>query len=433
VRTKLIEVALPLVEINDAAGTEKSIRHGHPSTLHLWWARRPLAACRAVLFASLVDDPESPEAPATLLDLIDRLDAPADRPDDWDDKPLAERRRDRLFALIARLSDFFTGAWRTNVTIEEHGQRLLAEGGFDLIHAHDWLVAFAGVTLKHAHKAPLLATVHATEYGRNRGQPTAEMPRAIHNVEWWLTYEAWRVICCSQFMADEIATAFRTPLDKLDVVPNGVDPTRFDALEGVDLTEFRRRYALDWEKIVFYVGRVVQEKGVHLLVEGLPRMLALRPDIKIVVAGTGGSLAGARARAAELGLGDKILFTGFIPDEDRDRLFKVADVAVFPSLYEPFGIVALEAMAARVPVVAASVGGLAEVVTNHENGLTIFPDSLDSLTWGVVHTLEHPEWSAARVANAYAMVRARFNWDTIARSTIEVYKRVIDERKRASW
>lgn len=333
----------------------------------------------------------------------------------------------------ADMADFFTGAWRTNVAIEQQGKRLLDAGGFDLIHAHDWLVAFSGVALKHQFKTPLLATVHATEYGRNRGYPIAEVPRAIHNVEWWLTYEAWRVICCSQFMADEIETAFQTPRDKLDVVPNGVDTRAFDALEGVDLTEFRRRYALDSEKIIFYVGRVVREKGVHLLVETMPRILAARPDAKLVVAGTGGSLSDARDLAARLGLDDKALFTGFIPDEDRDRLLRIADVAAFPSLYEPFGIVALEAMAAKVPVVVASVGGLTEVVTNHETGLMVYPGSLDSLAWGILHTLNHPEWAAQRVQNADHMVRERYNWDAIARSTIDVYRQIVAERTATAW
>jgi glycosyltransferase involved in cell wall biosynthesis len=334
---------------------------------------------------------------------------------------------------VVDMPDFFTGAWRTNVAIEEQGKRLLDAGGFDLIHAHDWLVAFAGVALKHAFKVPLLATVHATEFGRSRGIPSGEMPRAIHNVEWWLTYEAWRVIVCSHFMATEVGTSFHTPVDKVDVVPNGVETARFDALDGVDLSEFRRRYALDSEKILFYLGRVVHEKGVHLLVEAMPAILATRPDAKLVVAGTGGSLAAARARAAELALGDKVLFTGFIPDDDRDRLFRVTDVACFPSLYEPFGIVALEALAARVPVVAANVGGLAEVVKNHETGLTIYPDSVESLVWGVVQTLDHPDWAAARVENAYRMVRQRYTWDAIAESTLDVYRRVAAERKATSW
>src|SRR5256884_9671518 len=102
-RKKLIEVALPLEAINREAAREKMIRHGHPSTLHLWWARRPLAACRAVLFASLVDDPAEPEAPAAYLAALDALPKPGPLPVGWDDMALSEQRRVRLFAFIARL------------------------------------------------------------------------------------------------------------------------------------------------------------------------------------------------------------------------------------------------------------------------------------------------------------------------------------------
>jgi glycogen(starch) synthase len=330
-------------------------------------------------------------------------------------------------------ADFFSSAWRTNLALEEYGRSLIDQGGYDLIHAHDWLVAFAGIALKHAYRLPLLATIHATEYGRNRGLPTGTVARQIHNVEWELSFEAWRIICCSAFMAREIATVFGAPLDKLDVVPNGVETSRFDALAGADLTEFRRRYALDSEKIVFYVGRVVHEKGVHLLVEAMPRLLAQRPDAKLVVAGTGGSLGHCRYVADQLGLGDKVLFTGFIADEDRDRLLRVADVGVFPSLYEPFGIVALEAMAAHLPVVVADVGGLSEVVTHEETGVTVYPDDLGSLTWGIRRVLDDPAASASRVDRAYRMVRERFNWDAIARSTVEVYRQVARERAASAW
>src|SRR5512136_2685278 len=135
--------------------------------------------------------------------------------------------------------DFFAGAWRTNLTMEQKGRAMIDQlGRFDVIHVHDWLVAFAGVALKNAYKIPLVGTIHATEYGRSRGQLATEMSKAIHNVEWWLSFEAWRVILCSQYMADEIATIFHAPRNKLDVIPNGVDTRPFDALDGLDLAEF---------------------------------------------------------------------------------------------------------------------------------------------------------------------------------------------------
>lgn len=334
----------------------------------------------------------------------------------------------------ADFPDFFAGAWRTNLTMEQKGRAMIDQlGRFDIIHVHDWLVAFAGVALKNAYKIPLVGTIHATEYGRSRGALATEMSKAINNVEWWLSFEAWRVILCSHYMADEIAAIFQAPRDKLDVIPNGVDTRPFDALDGLDLTEFRARYALPHEHIVFAVGRIVHEKGMHLLVEAAPRILEAYPAAKFVLAGTGHAREGLMARANELGLDGKFFFPGFISDDDRNKLFKVADVAVFPSLYEPFGIVALEAMAARCPVVVSSVGGLTEVVQHHETGLTIYPNSVDSLVWGVLHTLQHPDWARARAANAYRVVREVFNWRAIAASTRAVYERVRREHDASDW
>ncbi|MBC7265243.1 MAG: glycosyltransferase family 4 protein, partial [Chloroflexi bacterium] len=272
------------------------------------------------------------------------------------------------------LADIFTSAWQTNTRLAEFAAPLVrpdpagssSRCRADILHAHDWLVSFAAVALKTNFHIPLLATIHATERGRGHGYLGSDMSRAIHNAEWWLTFEAWRVICCSGYMASEVMGFFHVPPDKLDVIPNGVDTSVFDALDEEDLSYFRTMYALPDERIVFYVGRVVHEKGLHILVEAVPKVLSEHPEAKFVIAGTGGMLEALRRRAWELGVGPKVLFTGYIPDEARNRLYKVADVAVFPSLYEPFGIVALEAMAARTPVVASDVGGLHEVVKHGE-------------------------------------------------------------------
>ncbi len=330
--------------------------------------------------------------------------------------------------------DFYTTAWKTNLHLEEYAHRLWRETGpFDLIHVHDWLVAFVGAALKRDYRTPLLSTIHATEKGRGRGTLATDQARAIHQVEWWLTFESWRVIACSQYMAREIADYFQCPTDKIDIIPNGVDPTRFDRLEGLDLGHFRNRYALPFEQIIFSVGRIVREKGLHVLVRAMPLVLARHPTAKAVIAGKGPELEPLRSLAWELGVGEKVLFTGFISDEDRDRLFKIADVAVFPSLYEPFGIVALEAMAARCPVVVSEVGGLKDVVRHAETGITVYPDNVESLTWGILHTLQHPQWAAARVENAYRMVREVYNWERIARMTADVYRRIIAERATVRW
>jgi glycosyltransferase involved in cell wall biosynthesis len=331
------------------------------------------------------------------------------------------------------VSDFYTRARQANVKLEQVGSRLCEEGSIQLIHNHDWLTAFAAAALKRNFAVPLLATIHATEIGRARGYLESDQQRAIHGVEWWLTYEAWRVITCSQFMADEVAGSFKVPQNKIDVIPNGVRAERFQRLEGEELTRFRNMYALPGEQIVFYVGRIVLEKGLHVLVEAVPLVLAENPQAKFVIAGTGPLLESLRSRAWQLGVGDKVLFTGFIPDADRDRLYKVASCAVFPSFYEPFGIVALEAMAARTPVVVTEVGGLREVVQHGETGVTVYPNNVESLAWGINHSLARPDWALQRVENAHKVVLRDYSWDRIAARTVGVYERIQAERVHVKW
>lgn len=339
----------------------------------------------------------------------------------------------RVEPLDAPRSDFYTRTWLTNIKLEEIGGNLCTTKGIDLIHNHDWLTAFSAAALKHNFKIPLLSTIHATEQGRARGHLVTEQQRAIHSAEWWLTYESWRVIACTQFMANEIASYFKAPMDKIDVIPNGVKADRFARWDGVDLSRFRSVYAPPGEQIIFYVGRVVQEKGLQVLVEAVPLVLAENPAAKFVIAGTGALLGDLRSRAWELGVGEKVLFTGFIPDDDRDRLYKVASCAVFPSLYEPFGIVALEAMAAKTPVVVSLVGGLQEVVQHGETGITVYPDNVESLAWGINHTLARPDWAAQRAENAYKMVLQQYTWESIAERTLEIYERIVAERAKTDW
>ncbi len=335
---------------------------------------------------------------------------------------------------VVGMGNFIADVHQTNLDMGEQGQKLFDElGDFDLIHAHDWLVAFAAESLKRMNKCPLIATIHATERGRGRGSLNGEMANAINGTEWWLTYEAWRVICASQFMADEVKTYFQTPPDKIDVIPNGVDTTPFDSLEQQDLTEFRSRWARKDQRIIFSVGRLVQEKGAQLIVEAAPRVLAELPNCKIIIAGTGWLSDQLQRRVWELGVSDRVDIAGFVSDDDRNRLLKVADVAVFPSLYEPFGIVALEAMAARCPVVVSSVGGLAEVVRHNETGVTVYPDNVESLAWGILYTLKRPELAQIRTERAYRVVKTEYSWDRIAARTMQVYDRVIRARAKTKW
>ncbi len=307
----------------------------------------------------------------------------------------------------------------------------VGSGEYDIIHAHDWLVAFAARTLKHGFGVPLVGTIHATEAGRNQGIHTP-IQQYIHSVEWLLTYEAWRVICCSQGMAGEISGSLTTPMDKIRVIPNGVDPERVQCTDSPEaLAEFRSRWARPDERIILFVGRLVKEKGVEILIEAMPEVLAAHPEAKLVVAG-GGFQGHLQARAEALGIGHKVIFGGFVPEEDLPRLYVIAEVAVYPSLYEPFGIVALEAMAAGVPAVTSDIGGFREVVRHGETGLHTWANNPHSLAWGIKEVLSNPALAERLRQGGRREVKERFGWDGIAEQTVGVYEEVLSEGERAA-
>jgi glycosyltransferase involved in cell wall biosynthesis len=323
---------------------------------------------------------------------------------------------------------------QTNAVLERAARELQEEvGEIALIHAHDWLTASAAIGLKHAWRRPLIATIHATERGRQQGNIPNSMSDQINSLEWWLTYESWRVITCSHFMARQVGSYFNTPADKVDVVPNGVHVLPSPFRKKGERCAFRRRFVADSNPLVFYVGRVVYEKGVHVLIDAWQYVRETLPKARLVIAGTGDYLDQVKQQARILGVSDSITFAGFIADADRDRLFRVADLATFPSLYEPFGIVALEAMAAGCPVVVASTGGLSEVVHLHETGLTVYPNDARSLAWGILQTLQNPDWAQRRAENALREARDLYSWPQIAEATGTIYERTFADWRRESW
>lgn len=332
--------------------------------------------------------------------------------------------------------DFLIWIFQLNLSMVEYAVALInTVSGFDLIHAHDWLVAYAARALKHAYKLPLIVTIHATEYGRNQGLHN-DLQRYISDVEWWLTYEAWRVIVCSHYMEKELQRTFQLPQDKIRIVPNGVDLRRY---KRVKKTSFSRDfYAAPDEKIVFFVGRLVQEKGVHIFLDAVPKILHYYPKVKFVIAGRGPAEEYLKNKAEDMGIYDRIYFTGYIDDGTRDYLYQEAAVAVFPSLYEPFGMVALEAMAARTPVVVADVGGLSEIVKHEVNGLKCYPGNPDSLADNILRLLHEPRFASQLAEQAYQDLHQFYTWQEIACQTQRVYAEVKDDykasaRKTDSW
>ena len=304
------------------------------------------------------------------------------------------------------------------------------EEPYDIIHAHDWHSAFAAKSLKHALKIPLVFTIHSTEYGRNRGIHS-ELQRYIHEIEWMATYEAWRVICCSNYMSGELRRIFSLPQDKIDVIPNGVDQVVMADNDFV--REMKSRYTHPGDFLVFYIGRLVYEKGVHVLLSSVPKVLEEVGNVKFVRAGDGYYADVLREKAQRLGIEDSVVFTGRISDAERDALYVAADAAVFPSLYEPFGIVALEGMVRGTPVVVSDTGGLSEVVRHEETGLKVSPGDADSLGWGIKRVLLDESLRTRLRENGPKEVRERFNWDRVADLTREVYMRISNEARSVPW
>ena len=301
-----------------------------------------------------------------------------------------------------------------------------------LLHVHDWLGLFAGRALKHRYRLPLVSTIHATEFGRNNGIHT-DIQRYINQCEYDLQFESWRVIVCSGFMRGEAGYALGTAWDKIDVIYNGVVSDRFSSyFDSAERQAFRNRFAAPDEKIIYFIGRMVREKGAQILIDALPRVRAQYHDAKLVIAG-GGHRSHLEEQALYTGVAPHVHFAGRVSDEDRDRLYKVADVAVYPSLYEPFGIVALEAMAAHVPVVVSDAGGLREVVEHDVSGTVTYAGSPDSLSWGIVRVLKNPEQARKMAGEAFRRVQTIFNWDVIAGQTKAVYERVHEEYRVNEW
>ena len=280
----------------------------------------------------------------------------------------------------------------------------------DVVHAHDWLVAHPAVALAQHHGVPLVATVHATEAGRHDGWISAPLNRQVHSVEWWLVRSADAAITCSAAMRDEVVELYATTVP-VTVLPNGIDariPVRARAPEPGR---------------VLFLGRLEHEKGVQDLLAALPRIRGAHPGARLVVAGEGTQTAWLRERARAHRVARAVTWTGHLgPGAIADELAR-ASVVVVPSRYEPFGIVVLEAAAARAPVVASAAGGLGEAVLDGATGLIYPVGDVPALAAAVVAVLHDPAAAAVRAAAAHRRLASDFSWPTIAAETAELYAR----------
>lgn len=327
--------------------------------------------------------------------------------------------------------DLYNQVITSNDALVAHARQLAEQTPYDLIHVHDWLPGVASIILKHGFKTPLVATVHATERGRHQGYLGNPTSIQIDALEREVCHEAWKIIVCSHYMATELNRFFGTPLDKIVVVHNGVERHALADCTPATRLDLRARYAPNGERLLLYVGRLVYEKGIPLLLETMPAILDEFPNTRLLVAGRNPDRLEKQAR--DLGIADSVTFLGYITDDQRDCLYQTVDAAICPSLYEPFGIVALEAMAMGCNVIASSVGGLGEVIHHLENGLTIYPNDPDSIVWAVRRLFTDPEAAAARRDMASYEVANQYSWRKIAAETAKVYTSIVAERMLTDW
>ncbi|KYG32076.1 1,4-alpha-glucan branching protein domain-containing protein [Alkalihalobacillus trypoxylicola] len=329
--------------------------------------------------------------------------------------PAYERNQDihvhRIKSYQPKAENFFDWVGSLNFAMVAAVEKLSRAITFDIIHAHDWLVCVAAKSLKKQLQKPLLVTIHATEHGRNHGIHNS-LQFDINQKEWELTYEADRLIVCSRYMYKEVIDIFSLPKEKIAIIPNGVE------YESLQRNEINHTH-LNQTMTVFSVGRIVKEKGFETIIYAAEKIKHQNLPFTFKIAGKGPMLDYYRQLIKEKNLENYIDFLGFVTDEERNRAFLSCHAVLFPSLYEPFGIVALEGMAAGRPTIVSDTGGFADIIRHRENGLKMIPGHVDSLI-DQLQTLYHdPLLRESLVEEALYEVQHQYNWGTIADQTLK--------------
>ena len=324
-------------------------------------------------------------------------------------EPSYPRDLDRFLGWVQQMNEDMLAAART----------LADERGYELVHGHDWLVANAAATLSSELEIPYVTTIHATEHGRHQGWVDKPPQSSIHAIERWMAKRADSVITCSHYMRGHVADIFDIDERRITVIPNGIDPSDLRPVD--DLQSLRAQFAKPDEKLVLLVGRLVYEKGFQLALDALPSVIEKLPGVRFLVAGSGTHEAELKAQAQRLGLSERGVFLGWIGDDALHSLYRIADLCVVPSLYEPFGLVALEAMASGCPCIVADTGGLREVVPAGERvGLRFNGGDAEHLGAMIERLLVDDELRERLVAEASEHVLS-FDWSDVAQRTAVVY------------
>ena len=300
---------------------------------------------------------------------------------------------------------------------------------YDLVVAHDWLSVMGGVTVKRESNLPLVFHVHSTEKGRTLGNGSS----VVSNIELRGATHADMIVTVSYAMKDELMQ-LGFPREKIRVSYNGVDPKKYDpaSVSAEQVRKIREHYGLkDGDLMILFLGRLVGVKGVDKLIMAMPHILPKFPKARLVIVGVGDLQEYLVNLVRTMRLENYVKFRfDFVPEEERIMHYAACDVAAFPSLYEPFGIVALEAMSMEKPVVvgAAGISGMREIVvccSEEQCGYHIDPNNPSDIAWGIMNALESPERRKWLGKNGRKRVLKEFTWSKIAEKTAALYEQLL--------
>ncbi len=283
---------------------------------------------------------------------------------------------------------------------------------FDVVHAHDWMTYPAGEAVSRQNHKPLVVHVHSTEFDRS-GE---HVNQTVYDIERMGMHAASKVIAVSRLTKETIVKHYGIPSEKVEVVYNAVEHNG----DGICHIPAEKK-----DKIVLFLGRITMQKGPEYFLAAAKKVLQVVDNVKFIMAGSGDMMHKIIELAASMGIGNKVLFTGFLTGEDVNRAYKMADLYVMPSVSEPFGISSLEAMNRNVPVLMSKQSGIAEVVTH---ALKVDFWDIDEMANKMIAVLKRPQLKATLSKNGFHE-SCKFNWEDSAAKVKNIYEEVIEQAK----
>ena len=312
---------------------------------------------------------------------------------------------------------------QSNLLLETRALKMSRrDGEFDILQVHDWLTASAAHCLHDLLDLPLVVTIHDTVRGRNQGELNPD-EQYVASMETWICQQADAVLCNSAFIHKELVEAYGVDEEKITVVGCGVDPQAFKSDTPPRL--FRSVLGAADVPMIIFVGRLTAIKGPQVLLEAVPEVLRVVPEARFVFAGDGQMQQSLTQRAGQLGVAEKVRFVGHLRGTVLATLYHSADATIVPSLYEPFGMVALESVVCGTPIIASETGGLLEIMSKADCALPIPPKDSSALARAIVYLLRHPDRAAELAENGRRVALEQYGWDRVAQKTLSAYNRVV--------